>query len=108
MQTLKVLKNAEGLALRINHFLFWWYYNKVDDHFKQYTFFKSISLLRQNYDHLKTMYDGNNQLLSNCIKRNTELEHQLSNARIAQIATDGQIRWANENFGTKWTPPTEN
>jgi hypothetical protein len=96
------------LILKINHLVFWWYYHKVSDHFKGYTFFKSVSLLRQHYEHAEFVIKGNNQVIRTAIKENDELRKENSQLRISQIATDGQIRWANKTFETDWTPPTEN
>ena len=104
----KELKNTEGWALKLNHLIFWWYYRKVDNHFKQYTFFKSVSLLRQHWEHDQFVIKGQNELIRNAIQEERRLNNENSNLRIQQIATDGQIRWANKNFGTDWTPPTEN
>jgi hypothetical protein len=78
MKTQKVLKIAEGLVLRINHLIFWWYYRKVDNHFKQYTFFKSVSLLRQHWEHDQFVIKGQNELIRKAINEN-------SNLRIQQI-----------------------
>ena len=98
----------KNIILKLNHILFWWYYKQVDDHFKGYTFFKSVSLLRQHYEHAEFIIKGNNQTIRTAIKENDELRRENSQLRISQIATDGQIRWANKTFGTDWTPPTEN
>lgn len=99
---------AEGLVLKINHLIFWWYYRKVDNHFKQYTFFKSVSLLRQHWEHDQFVIKGQNELIRNAIQEESRLNKENSQLRIQQIATDGQIRWANKNFGTNWTPQTDN
>src|SRR5688572_30833424 len=96
------------ILLKINHILFWWYYRKVSDHFKSYTFFKSISLLRQHYEHAEFMIKGKNDVIKTASKEIDELRKENSQLRISQIATDGQIRWANKTFGTDWIPPTEN
>ena len=96
------------LLLKINHILFWWYYQKVSDHFKGYTFFKSVSLLRQHYEHAEFIIKGNNAVIRTAIEENDNLRKENSQLRISQIATDGQIRWANKTFRTDWTPPTEN
>lgn len=96
------------MILKLNHILFWWYYRQVSDHFKGYTFFKSVSLLWQHYEHAEFVIKGNNKTISTAIKENDELRKENSQLRISQIATDGQIRWANKAFGTEWKPPTDN
>lgn len=96
------------VILKINHIVFWWYYRKVSDHFKGYTFFKSVDLLRQHYEHAEFVIAGNNKVIRTAIHENDELRKQNSQLRISQIATDGQIRWANKVFGTDWNPPTNN
>jgi hypothetical protein len=96
------------LLLKINHILFWWYYSKVTEHFKGYTFFKSVGLLRQHYEHAEFVIKGHNQVIQTAIEENERLAKENSQLRISQIATDGQIRWANKAFGIDWTPPTEN
>lgn len=100
-----VLRSA---VLKINHIAFWWYYARVPKFFHQWTLLKSISLFKQNYEHLNMMYEGNQKMLRDWMLRNEKLEAELRNTKVQQVATDEQIRWANKNFGTKWTPPTEN
>ena len=96
------------LILKLNHILFWWYYRKVTDHFKGYTFFKSVSLLWQHYD-LSEFENGQlHDLIKSGHQENEKLRKENSQLRISQIATDGQIRWANETFGINWNPPTDN
>lgn len=94
--------------LKINHILFWWYYRKVSDHFKGYTFFESIRILRQNYEHGSFIINGQDKLIITYRDELEKLRKENSQLKISQIATDGQIRWANKAFGTDWTPPTEN
>jgi len=37
--------------LKLNHVLFWWYYKRVPEHFRQWTILKSIEILISNYKH---------------------------------------------------------
>ncbi len=95
-------------VLKLNHLIFWWYYKRCGEHFQQWTFIKSVKLLISNYEHDKLFSKNAHNSLMSAIKEIDELRSENSNLRIQQIATDGQIRWANKNFGTDWTPPTEN
>lgn len=97
-----------NIILKLNHILFNWYYKRVDEHFKGYTFFKSVKLLNEHYKHAEFVMDGQNKLIRSAIEEERRLINENSQLRINQIATDGQIRWANKAFGTKWNPPTNN
>ena len=94
--------------LKLNHWLFSWYYKRVEAHFHDWTFIKSVKILISNYEHRDLLFrnelDHNRALIKECDK----LRSELSNIKIQQIATDGQIRSVNDMFGTNWTPPTEN
>ena len=37
--------------LKLNHVLFWWYYKRVPEFFRQWTILKSIEVLVSNYNH---------------------------------------------------------
>jgi len=96
------------ILLKLNHLIFWWYYKKQSNHLKGYTFFKSISLLRQNYEHLTEVYKAEQNQLSDCIKEADRLRSELSNIRMGQAANPEQITQLNKMFGTNFTKPTDN
>jgi len=96
------------LILKLNHIIFRKYYSRVDPHFKQWTFFKSVSLLRQNYEHLNMMYKESQKLLSQDSKTIDTLRSDLSNIRMGQLASDKTITQLNKVFGTKYTKPNDN
>lgn len=97
-----------NFILKLNHIIFWWYYNRVNDHFKQWTFFKSVKLLIQNYDHLGLMHKGTCKSLRDSFEDADSLRKELSDIKIKMIASDDQIRSINKSFGTNWTPATDN
>jgi hypothetical protein len=43
--------------LMLNYILFDWYYKRVPAHFLQWTFFKSVKLLIENYKHQTELYE---------------------------------------------------
>ena len=95
-------------TLRINYLLFPWFYKNVDDHFKQWTFFKSVKLLIQNYRHCRFREKQNEDLISRAIKREDQLNSEISRMRMMQIATGDQIESLNSMFGTDFKKPTDN
>jgi hypothetical protein len=97
-----------ALILKLNYLLFAWYYNRVDIHFHQWTFFKSVKLLIQNY---------NSELIlkSNAHKHNRDLindldatRKELHNLKMQQIASPGQMETLNKIFGTDFNDSINN
>lgn len=39
-------------TVKVNKIIFWWYYKRVPEHFRQWTFIKSVRILISNYIHL--------------------------------------------------------
>jgi len=70
------------IILKINHIIFWWYYKRVPTFFNQWTILKSISLLRQNYEHKDFIIKGNDEVISNAIKREREMTLTMSNLQL--------------------------
>jgi hypothetical protein len=97
-----------SILLKINHYLFKWYYRRVDKHFHQWTILKSISLLIQHYEHEQLLHRNANANFKNAIKELDSIRSELSNLKMQQVATDSQIRGLNRAFGTNFTPPTDN
>lgn len=94
--------------LKINFILFNFYYSKVDTHFHQWTFFKSVDLLRQNYEHDKILIENANQGFKNALHELDACRKELSNIRMQQIAKPGQINTVNKMFGTDFTDSKNN
>lgn len=88
------------LLLRINHFLFWWYYKRVPEFFRKYTILNSISLLKQNYEHLQELYEIEKKTSAAFAEDANNHLKELQNLRLNLIATDKQIDWANKFLGT--------
>jgi hypothetical protein len=68
------------MILKINHWLFAWYYKRVPEHFQQWTLLKSVRLLIENYIHLKRLYDMEMRNLSAALKESNQLRNQLNEA----------------------------
>ena len=89
--------------LKLNHWLFAWYYKRAGEHFKQWTLIKSVKLMIEHWQFEKEMHEGTKQLYKNCYKRNEELEKEVRNLKMQRIANDDQIKWANDFLGTEFT-----
>lgn len=92
---------VRSAVLRVNHIVFWWYYKRVPKFFHQWTILKSISLLKQNYEHAEFRYDGLNEVLKNASKREIEMRSTISNLELKlRGITQDQIDPINKIFGT--------
>lgn len=85
--------------LKLNRILFWWYYKRCGDHFKQWTFFKSVKLLIENYEHLNLMYENEKESSSSFALESSKHRQALFELKMKMIATDEQIGWANKTLG---------
>ena len=94
--------------LKINHFLFNWYYKKCGDHFKQWTFFKSVKLLIQNYEHQTLLYNNGQEHIAALIVDNNKMRKELFDIKMNQIASDDQIDILKFSIGMKIHTPSEN
>ena len=94
--------------LKTNHFIFKWYYKRCGDHFRQWTFLKSVKLLIQNYQHMKLLMKNEEEHNRNLTKDNDSLRKQLFDMNMKQIANNGQIKWANETLGMNIHDNSEN
>lgn len=94
--------------LRLNHFLFPWYYKRCGDHFKRYTLFKSIKLLIENYEHNKELLDSAKRVEAFAIKEADRERNERVKLQMRLLASDKQIDWANNTFGTNFSKSSEN
>lgn len=92
---------SSAVLLKVNHILFWWYYKRVPKFFHKWTILKSISLLKQNYEHAEFRYEGLNEVVRNASKREREMTTEISNLRLKLMdVSQDVIDPLNEIFGT--------
>lgn len=99
---------TKKLLLWVNHLFFWWYYRRVSDHFRQWTFFYSVKMLIQNYDSEIFRNKGTNEVLRGSMAENDRIRKELHSLKMQQIAEPGTIEILNRTFGTDFTQPTDN
>ena len=88
-------------VLKLNHLVFWWYYKRVPNFFHQWTILKSIRLLKDNYEHSQFIIKGNEEVISNAIKRERQMRTKISNLELQLMGiTQDQIDPLNKMFGT--------
>lgn len=97
-----------AIRLKINHFVFAWYYKRVPNHFRQWPILKSIKLLIDNYEHQKFVDKGKDEVISRAIKREEELKKEIANLRFQILSVDEQVRSINKTFGTDFNEPSSN
>lgn len=92
---------SSAFLLKVNHILFWWYYKRVPKFFHKWTILKSISLLKQNYEHAEFRYEGLNEVVRNASKREREMQTEISNLRLKLMGvSQDKIDQVNQIFGT--------
>jgi len=89
------------LILKLNHIIFWWYYKRVPEFFHQWPILKSISLLKQNYEHALFVEKGLNKVISGAIKTEIEMRSKISTLELRAMGiTQDKIDPINKMFGT--------
>ena len=89
------------LLLKVNHILFWWYYKRVPKFFHKWTILKSITLLKQNYEHAEFRYKGLNEVVRNASKRESEMTTEICNLKLKLMGvSQNVIDPLNEILGT--------
>lgn len=89
------------ILLKINHVLFWWYYNRVPEHFHQWTFFKSVRMLIENYEHSQIINIGLNEVIAEAIRIEEKMKSEISALRLREMGvSQEQIDPLNKMFGT--------
>ena len=93
------MKN-EKLLLRFNHLIFWWYYKRVPKFFHKWTILKSISFLKQNYEHEKYINKGLKELINSAIETERLLKTENSNLRLKLLGvSQRELEPLNKMFG---------
>lgn len=91
----------ENILLKINKFLFSWYYKRVPDHFRKWTFIKSVKILIQNYEHSEFRNKGLNEVLCNASKREREMTTKISSLELKlRGVSQKDLDSINKIFGT--------
>jgi len=96
------------LILKVNHLVFAWYYNRCGDHFKQWTFFKSVKLLIQNYYHCDEWRRSSDKLLGEVIRENTQLHDKITRIELKALIDESQVDFINSSFGLNLPKASEN
>jgi len=97
------------ILLKINHFVFSCYYSRVDEHFRQWTLFRSISLLIQNYNHQRDWWESDKKHLSDVIAKNDVLHKQIRAYQWKELGADPTTTMRlNNMFGTDMPTGNEN
>ena len=97
-----------AVNLKASKFIFQWYYSRVPEHFHQWPFFKSVSLLIQNYVHLNDNYKSNERHLGDLIKENTKLCDKISNIEIKALIDESSVDFINNSFGLNIPKASDN
>lgn len=105
---MKINKYIKLSILKINKFLFKWYYGSAPEHFHQWRFRKSVKLLIQNYEHTQLLLKNAKEIEALAMKDADNLRVELQNLRIAIFHSSEHIDWANKNFGTGFKKPEDN
>jgi len=88
--------------LKLNQFLFSFYYKRVPVFFIKWTFVKSIKLLIDNYEHSEFRINGLEQVIKNASTREKEMQTEISNLRLKlKGMPQEQIDKVNKIFGTE-------
>lgn len=95
------MRNLKQISLKINHILFWWYYKRVPEFFHQWPMLKSISLLKQNYEHALFIKKGLNGVISGAVKREGDMRQEISNLKLKLMGiSQSDVDSINAIFGT--------
>lgn len=102
------MKNKSYWILKLNHFLFPWYYKRVPSHFRKWTLIKSIKILISNFEHQEIVIQGKSEVIRNAIKIEEKLSMELRNLKLSMSASPNQIDAINSIFGTNFNSSNEN
>lgn len=79
---MKYNEKYQRVVLRLNRIIFWWYYKRVPEFFHSWTILKSISILKQSYEHQVYINKGLDEVISNASKREVEMRSRISNLEL--------------------------
>lgn len=93
--------SKKELLLKINHILFWWYYKRVPEHFHSWTLLKSITILKDNYEHSEFRNKQAQEVINSAIKTEEQMTREISNLTLRlKGVPQKMIDPLNEAFGT--------
>ena len=96
-----------NFLLKVNHIVFHWYYSRCGEHFKQWTFLKSVKLLIQNYNHTQLLLRNAEKIESFAIKEADKERKMRLQLEMQLMADDSLIGSVNRIFGLG-LPKSEN
>jgi hypothetical protein len=97
------------MLLELNHILFAWYYKRVPVHFRQWTLFKSIHLLIQNYNHQQLLLESERRCTQFASEEAENLRKQLQAYQWKELGVDPATTMRlNTMFGTDMPAGNEN
>lgn len=92
----------------LSKFIFQWYYKRVPVFFHSWPFFKSVSLLIQNYTHLNRQYHSNEKMLGEVLRENTQLHDRINNMELKAMMDESQVDFINSSFGLNIPKASDN
>lgn len=98
----------EGIGLRIDKIIHRWYYKRVDEHFRQFRFRRSVILLHQHVRSYEDAYESQKKLALNAAKNADAYLKELQKLRMQQAANPDLLRDVNRMFGTDFPTSDEN
>jgi len=96
------------ILLKANHLMFPWYYKKISDHYKKYTFKRSVDLLRQNYEHSLFELKGKDDVIGTSINEIERYRNELQSIKMQLISGNETIGFINKKFGTDFAKSNDN
>lgn len=82
---------CSAVVLKMNHILFWWYYKRVPKFFHKWTILKSISLLKQNYEHEIVINKGLNEVINSACETERKLKEENSNLKLKLMGVSQDV-----------------
>lgn len=96
------------INLKASKFIFQWYYKRVPKHFHSWPFFKSVSLLIQNFTHLHDQYQTNEKHFGEVLRENTKLHDKINALELKAIIDESQVDFINTSFGLNLPKASDN